>query len=238
MRITGKYIEGNSFGDNGYSSLSILGKISKGSSTARLYGEVESLQHSLNNFIRYNPDIVDPEDLRFFKWFSQALFCLSSFIYTNGESEYTDKYLFDAQAYDYMETRIEFFKQFEKEKLGSVESEFIQVYGFLNKLRLRVRSVEQAFWSLRDEYRLQFISNLQDDLDKVDLGLNGITQESIINKFDLERYFEVIKKFSHQGSFLNRASSFYYWASRYHYLVEGEVTHKEWISSMPKFKGT
>lgn len=237
-RITGKYIEGKSFGDNGYSSLSIIGKISKGSSTANLYGEVESLQHSLNNFIQYNPELVEPEDLEFFTWFSQALFCLSSFIYTNGESEYTDKYLFDSKAYEFMEGRIQFFKEFENSKLGSIESEFIQVYGFLNKLRLRVRSVEHAFWALRDEYKTQFVKNLQNDLDKVELGVNGITQDSIIEKYNLQNYFEVMHKFQHQGSFLNRASSFYYWMCRYTFLKEGKKTHNQWVSTMPEFGST
>ena len=210
-RITPYYQEGRSAGDLGYSNLLLGDVVSKGSAFGAIYSSVEWLQHGLQKYIytdkrNYTPLImsqIEEPDAAFLEWLYESLFSLSAFCYRKGNTEEQYGLMFPDKAYDFMTNRVEFLKSNEKEH----SSEFIEVRGTLNKLRLQTRDVERHFvaWFnepvIIQEYR---------------------THENV--------YDNILR----QQRFLNRLSTYFYWLTRYASIRSG-ASHRQWISRVPDF---
>ena len=228
-RLTDDHV--SSKGDCGYSDLALGKRISKGTNLPKIYLAFDNLQHSLSAFIEYNPTLVEPEDLQFFKFLLQNTFSSNSFIFGAGAEDWCDKFLFDPEALDWMVNRIEYFKEGSKKNLGkdSWESEFLVPKGFINKLRLKVREVEAAHWGFRDDLRKTFLETFEAEIEKTD-SLN--LEPSRLHE-KLKKYLVVRQRFNHQGSFLNKLSSYFFFLGFYEQTKTG-AEFNTWISRAPK----
>lgn len=248
-RITGLY--NKSKGDSGYSDLAIeldfsfdregnliikkesIAKISKGSSLTDFYISLEEFQHSISNFINFNPSLIEEEDLLFFKFLVQNSFAINSFIFGAGDQDWCDRYMFDPEAFDWVEKRIIYFQNRECEILGikKISSEFIVPQGYLNKLRLKCRHLEKSLWAFRDQVKQLFTKEygvLLDRLDKEGLSENALES---FNK----KYLKIRERLNYQGGFLNRLSTYFYFCQRYQH-VKNHGSFEQWISEAPKLK--
>lgn len=221
----------SSRGDCGYSDLALGRRVSKGSNLPRIYISFDELQHSLSNFIDFNAELVEPEDLQFFKYLLQMTFASNSFLFGAGSEDWCDNYLFDPEAFDWMINRIEYFKEGSKKNLGkdSWESEFLVPKGFINRLRLRVRAVESAHWGFRDDLRKKFVQDFEAEMEKVD----SLNLDPKILQDKLDKYYVVRQRFNHQGSFLNKLSSYFFFLGFYEQTKTG-AEFNTWISRAPK----
>lgn len=229
-RITDTHRHGR--GDSGYSDLALGQRISKGSSLPLNYWGFDELQHSLSNFIEYNPHLVEKVDLEFMRYLLQMTFCINSVLYGACEPDWVEKFFFDSRCLDFMIRRIEYFQAQEKLILGldSIQTEFIIPQGYLNRLRLKVRRVEIAWWSYRDLRRDHYISKIQSLMEQIDS--ENLDPEMV--KQELAFYLDVVRKrFNSQGSILNKMSSYFYWMLRYHHVQAGN-TFEHWMSEAPK----
>ena len=236
-RITSSHVSGR--GDFGYSDLAHGDRISKGSSLPKIYWEFDNFQHELTSFHHAEnikcPKMIELEDLKFVEYLIQMTFAINSFLYGAGEEVWTDNYMFDSEAQEWMMNRIEYFKQKECNLLGvdKVSSEFIIPEGAINKLRLCVRSVESAFWSFRDDRTSCFV----DAFEEVVINLDK-TGESFDKIYELIKSYEKSRaRFLQNGSFLNKLSSYFYWMMRSFHISNSNSFQgfKTWISKAPKF---
>lgn len=229
-RLTDDHNSGR--GSCGYSDLALGKRVSKGSNLPKIYLAFDELQHSLSNFIDFNPNLIEAEDLQFFKFLLQNTFASNSFIFGAGSEDWCEKFLFDPEAFDWMITRIEYFKVGSKKNLGkdSWESEFIVPKGFINKLRLKVRAVEAAHWGFRDDLRKAFLESFDAEIEKTD-SLN-LDPKKLYERLD--KYLVVRDRFNHQGSFLNKLSSYFFWLGFYEQTKTG-ASFNSWISEAPRW---
>lgn len=229
-RITDDHDSGK--GDSGYSDLALGQRVSKGSSLPKIYLAFDELQHSLSNFIDYNPELVEAEDLVFLKYLLQMTFAINSFLYGAGGEDWCDNFLFDTAALDWMIERIGWFKSESKKNLGkdNWQSEFIVPKGYLNRIRLKVRNVESNFWFFRDEVRQRFLKDFEKQIEKVD-SLN-LDPQTLNQKLD--KYLKVRERFNHQGAFLNKCSSYFFWAGFYE-QTKNQAQFEEWMSCAPSW---
>lgn len=221
-------------GSKGYSDLALGQRISKGSSLPQIYLAFDELQHSLSNFIDYNPELAEPEDLPFLKYLLQMTFAVNSFLFGAGQEDWCENYLFDSEAQIWMEDRIEWFKIESKKNLGKDEwsSEFIVPRGYINRLRLKVRAVEASFWSYRDLIRDRFVSSFESEIEKID----SLNLESSRLTHKLNHYLKVRDRFNHQGEFLNILSNYFFWMGFHQQTKVEDAQFEEWISKAPKWK--
>lgn len=238
-RLTGKYLEGS--GDTGFSNLSgIEGRVSKGSFYTTFFSTLDDLQHSLSIFITYNPELVEYKDQQFIKYLLQLTFSTNALIYSGFEDDpkvpecpnWCEKQLPGEDGYRFMQERIEYFKQKCAEKRGgTLQSEFVVPSGHLNKLRLKVRKLEGALWSYRDQRRDFFTETIKNELFVVDkYGRDMSSVKTLIDTWEVVR-----KRIAIVGSFFNRLSSYFFWAMSYSLLdVEGSL--EEWRSTAPVLK--
>ena len=239
-RLTGKYLEGT--GDSGFSLLSsIEGRVSKGSFYTTLFSTLDELQHSLSNFLEYNPEQVSEEDQQFFRYLLQLSFSINALIYSGFEDDpktphmpnWCEKQLPGSDGYDFMAQRIDYFKE-ECAKLrgleiGEMGSEFVVPSGYLNKLRLKTRKLESALWGFRDDRRDFFAGKIQEELFNVDKYSKDMTSIiELVNTWALVR-----KRIQVLGTFLNRLSSYFFWAMCLQ-LLQKEGSLEEWRSEAPK----
>ena len=235
-RLTGVYLEGT--GDSGFSFLSgIEGRVSKGSFYTAFFSSLDDLQHSLSNFLEYNPEIVEEVDQQFIKYLLQLSFSINALIFSGFEDDpkvkecpnWCEKQLPGKDGYDFMKERIDHFKaKCEEIQNGDVDSEFIIPAGYLNKLRLKTRVLEAAHWSYRDQRRDFFTEKIKQELFNVDMfGKDMSSVIELVNTWALVR-----KRMSILGTFLNRLSSYFFHAMKYN-LLTNEGSLVEWQSSAP-----
>jgi cob(I)alamin adenosyltransferase len=235
-RLTGKYLEGS--GDTGFSQLSgIEGRVSKGSFYTGFFAALDDLQHSLSNFLAYNPEQAEEVDQQFIKYLLQLSFSMNALIYSAFEDDpkvpecpnWCEKQLPGQDGYDFMRERIEYFKQ-ECEKLrgGDLTSEFVIPSGNFNKLRLKTRFLEKMLWSFRDQRRDFFTEKIKDQLFMLDKqGKDLYAIHELVDTWELVR-----KRIAILGTFLNRLSSYFFWAMSYKLLQDGGCL-EEWKSQSP-----
>jgi hypothetical protein len=231
-RVTDSHKHGR--GDTGYSDLALGERISKGTSLPLIYWTFEELQHSLSNFIEYNPDLIDAEDLNFFEYLLFMTFAINSFLYGAGDTEWVEKFMFDSETINFMMWRIGHFQAEERKilQLDKIASEFITPKGYINRLRLKARHVEIAFWGFRDQRRDFYIEKIRDLVVKVDS--HNEDPEKPIEV--LSHWLNVVRvRFNEQGSILNKLSSYLYWLMRYQHVRSGGK-FEEWMSEAPKLE--
>ena len=231
-RVTDTHKHGR--GDFGYSDLALGQRISKGTSLPLNYWAFDELQHSLSNFIEFNPELVEKEDLQFMEFLLQMTFCINSVLYGACEPDWVDKFLFDSECLDFMVKRIEYFQEKEKEMLGidQIASEFIIPKGYINRIRLKVRHVEIVWWSYRDLRREHHIKKMGTLIERLD----SHNEDPQIVRDALDFYIDVVRhRFNATGTILNKCSSYYYWLSRYQHVKAGGK-FEEWMSQAPKLK--
>jgi cob(I)alamin adenosyltransferase len=243
-RLTGKYLEGT--GDSGFSQLSgIEGRVSKGSFYTTFFSTLDDFQHSLSNFLTNNPEMVEEVDQQFIKYLLQLSFSINALIYSGFEDDpktpecpnWCEKQLPGQDGYDFMKERIDYFKEqcakLQGLEVGEIDSEFIVPSSYLNKLRLKVRRLESALWSYRDQRRSFFTSQIDSelfDIDKYSRDMSSV--------YKLVETWEVVRKrMSTLGTFLNRLSSFFFWSMFYYLLTtQGSEALEEWRSEAPKLE--
>jgi cob(I)alamin adenosyltransferase len=239
-RLTGKYLEGT--GDTGFSNLSgIEGRVSKGSFYTTFFSSLDELQHSLANFLALNPEMIEEVDQQFLRYLLQLSFSINAFIYSAGEDDpkvkdcpnWCEKQLPGQDAYDFMKERIDYFKEqcalIEGVKTSDLQSEFIVPSSYLNKLRLKTRYLESSLWAFRDQRRDFFADKLKQEMLEVDK--HGKNMESVKELVDT---WEVVRKrIAILGTFLNRLSSYWFWAMKL-YLLQNHGQTEEWRSEAPK----
>jgi hypothetical protein len=231
-RVTDSHKHGR--GDTGYSDLALGERISKGTSLPLIYWTFEELQHSLSNFIEYNPNLIDVEDLRFFEYLLFMTFAINSFLYGAGDTEWVEKFMFDSETINFMMWRIGHFQAEERRilQLDKIASEFITPKGYINRLRLKARHVEIAFWGFRDQRRDFYIEKVRDLVVRVDS--HNEDPEKPIEV--LSHWLNVVRvRFNEQGSILNKLSSYLYWLMRYQHVKSGGK-FEEWMSEAPKLE--
>lgn len=229
-RITDSHKHGR--GDTGYSDLALGQRISKGTSLPLNYWAFDELQHSLSNFIEYNPCLIEEVDLQFMGFLLQMTYCTNSVLYGACEPDWVDKFLFDSECLDFMINRISYFQEKEKEILGldNIATEFIILKGYINRIRLKVRHVEIVWWSYRDLRRKHHIDKLAGMIERLD----SHNEDPTLVKAELDFYVDVVRnRFNHMGSILNKCSSYYYWLARYEHVKNGG-SFEEWMSRAPK----
>jgi len=228
-RVTDKHKHGR--GDQGYSDLALGQRISKGSSLPLNYWGFDKLQHSLSNFILYNPSLAEETDLQYIKYLLQMTFCINSVLYGANEPDWVERFFFDPACLDFMIERINYFQEQERQilNLDSISSEFVILQGHINSIRLNVRRVEIAWWQYRDlrrEYYVKKIGNLIEELDSHNKDPETVKQE-------LNFYIDVVReRFNSQGSILNKLSSYFYWMARLEHVKSGKK-FEHWMSSAP-----
>jgi cob(I)alamin adenosyltransferase len=231
-RVTDSHKHGR--GDTGYSDLALGERISKGTSLPLIYWTFEELQHSLSNFIEYNPNLIDTEDLQFFEYLLFMTFAINSFLYGAGDTEWVEKFMFDSETINFMMWRVEHFQAEERRilQLDKIASEFITPKGYINRLRLKARHVEIAFWGFRDQRRDFYIEKIRDLVVRVDS--HNEDPEKPIEV--LSHWLNVVRvRFNEQGSILNKLSSYLYWLMRYQHVKSGGK-FEEWMSEAPKLE--
>lgn len=238
-RLTGIYLEGS--GDTGFSNLSgIEGRVSKGSFYTAFFSALDDLQHSLSNFLSHNPEMVDEIDQQFIKYLLQLSFSTNALIYSGFENDpkvpecpnWCEKQLPGQDGYDFMQKRIEYFKE-ECVKLrgGDLSSEFIVPSNYLNKLRLKTRFLESQIWAFRDQRRDFFTNKIKDELfiiDKYGKDISSVIE--LVNTWEVVR-----KRIAVLGTFFNRLSSYFFWAMSLQLLEDGGSL-EEWRSVAPKIE--
>lgn len=236
-RLSGKYLEGA--GDSGFSHLSgIEGKVSKGSFYTTFFSTLDDFQHSLSNFLTHNPELVEEVDQQFIRYLLQLSFSINAAIYSGFEDDpkvpecpnWCEKQLPGQDGYEFMKERIDYFKsKCEELRGGDLTSEFIVPSGYLNKLRLKVRKLEAAHWSYKDQRREFFSQRIAEELLNVDKY--GKDMSSV---YELLSTWEVVRKrMAVLGTFLNRLSSFFFWSMSYQLLQNGGCL-EEWHSEAPR----
>jgi hypothetical protein len=230
-RVTDSHKHGR--GNTGYSDLALGQRISKGTSLPLNYWAFDELQHSLSNFIEFNPHLIEEEDLAFMDYLLQMTFCINSVLYGACEPDWVDKFLFDPACLDFMIERIKYFQEKEKEILGldKIASEFIILKGYINRIRLKVRHVEIVWWSYRDLRRKHHVEKLATMIERLDS--HNENPQAVVDELDF--YLNTVRgRFNFVGTILNKCSSYYYWLSRYEHVKNGGQ-FEEWMSEAPKF---
>lgn len=210
-RVTSFYKEGRSLGDLGYSNLLVGEQVSKGSAFGAVYSSIEWLQHGILKYLEQSSTGIGVEDndFIFLRWLYDALFGLSAFCYRKGNTAPEYGLLIPDEAYSYLTDRIQYFKDYEEEKLNKpAESDFITLRGDLNKLRLQARDVERNY-------------------------VAWFNEEVIIKEYITKA--DVFENIIRHQRFLNRLSSYFYWLTRFAVLSQKDAVHAEWISRIPQF---
>jgi cob(I)alamin adenosyltransferase len=239
-RLTGKYLEGT--GDSGFSLLSsIEGRVSKGSFYTTLFSTLDELQHSLSNFLEFNPELVEEKDRQFFEYLKQLSFSINALIYSGFEDDpktplcpnWCEKQLPGSDGYDFMAERIDYFKEqcasLRGLEVGEMGSEFVVPSSYLNKLRLKTRRLESGLWGFRDDRRDFFAKKIQEELLLIDKNSKDMSSViELVNTWALVR-----SRIQVLGTFLNRLSSYFFWAMCWQLLQKGGNL-EEWRSEAPK----
>lgn len=241
-RLTSNYREGT--GDSGYSLLNAAeGRISKGSFYPIFFGTLDSFQHDLSTYLNnqtYLEDKLETLDLDFFNYLLQLSFSINAFAYSVGEDDpksevpnWCEKQLPKKDAFDFLEDRINYYKQKALSIYDVKEHEFIIPSGNINIFRLKIRSLEQALWALRDQRRQVFFNLISTAMVNADKYAKDQSEAiSLLTKWKVAN-----DRFRYLGSFLNRLSSYFFHLMKYQLVKELLPSQDlaQWRSEAPNF---